>query len=57
MHCWARSSLARLRCVFARCLPAPSPQDVLRQAARDPEAAVQLTWQRRLSMLFDAARG
>lgn len=31
--------------------------DVLRQACRDREAAGQLTWQRRLSMLFDAARG
>ncbi|KAL4423124.1 hypothetical protein ABPG77_004807 [Micractinium sp. CCAP 211/92] len=44
-------------CILIEYCSRGSLYDVLRQAARDPEAAVQLTWQRRLSMLFDAARG
>ena len=35
----------------------PGRYDVLRAAQRDPAAAAQLTWQRRLEMALDAAMG
>ncbi|KAL4458293.1 hypothetical protein ABPG75_013158 [Micractinium tetrahymenae] len=44
-------------CILTEYCSRGSLYDVLRQANRDAEAAAQLTWQRRLSMLFDAARG
>ena len=60
--CWVPGMQFSLLSRLVASLPAEycsrgSLYDVLRQASWRPECAAELTWQLRLSMAFDAARG